>query len=394
MPLSFTNPGEIDIRLVTTFGAHVKPASTSPIGYFGTGLKYAIAIILRHHGQITIWSGLTPYQFSTRKEELRGKEFELIRMESPEGAQDLAFTLELGKNWHAWMAYRELMSNQLDEGGETQPQEGLVPPMPGATTIHISCEALQEAAKDHEEIFLQDAQPYSKNMEALPGPSPFVYYRGVRVYTHPKPFSKTYNILSQLSLTEDRTALAYQVFQALVAAQVNLQDKDQIRQVLTTPLAERELPWGSLVFLDQTEEFKEQSLSLAKSRRNDLAPGILAYLRDYRKDELPPEVENLTLLEAKVLAKARKALRALGVEITAKVCVTEDLGELVLGTVIKDQIFLSRLAFRKGTKSVAGTLLEEHIHLTHRVGDFTRGFQDICIDMLVGAAEQILQEPL
>ena len=51
--LIFTNPGIIDPRSISTFGVNAK-ASTNPIGHFGTGLKYAIATILRNDGSITI----------------------------------------------------------------------------------------------------------------------------------------------------------------------------------------------------------------------------------------------------------------------------------------------------------------------------------------------------
>ena len=54
MSIIFTNQGEIDIRAVTTFGVSVKN-DNSAIGMFGTGLKYAIAIILRH-GELSLSS--------------------------------------------------------------------------------------------------------------------------------------------------------------------------------------------------------------------------------------------------------------------------------------------------------------------------------------------------
>jgi hypothetical protein len=42
----FENPGEIDAAAIRTFGVSVKEGE-NPIGFFGTGLKYAIAILLR-----------------------------------------------------------------------------------------------------------------------------------------------------------------------------------------------------------------------------------------------------------------------------------------------------------------------------------------------------------
>jgi hypothetical protein len=70
--LVFSNPGEIDIRAATIIGVNVKQGNT-PIGYFGTGLKYAIAGIIRLGGTIEIWSGETNYFFTGRKETIRGK---------------------------------------------------------------------------------------------------------------------------------------------------------------------------------------------------------------------------------------------------------------------------------------------------------------------------------
>ena len=69
MTIYFTNPGEIDIRAVTTMGVNVKEGSSS-IGYFGTGLKYAIATLLREGQEIIIHSGLTTYYFLSFQEEI------------------------------------------------------------------------------------------------------------------------------------------------------------------------------------------------------------------------------------------------------------------------------------------------------------------------------------
>jgi hypothetical protein len=44
--LVFRTPGVLDLRALTTFGMSSKPNSTSPIGIFGTGLKYAVAVMV------------------------------------------------------------------------------------------------------------------------------------------------------------------------------------------------------------------------------------------------------------------------------------------------------------------------------------------------------------
>src|SRR4030066_94299 len=45
--ISFQNPGLIPLECITTFGLSAKDTA-NPIGQFGTGLKYAISIILRN----------------------------------------------------------------------------------------------------------------------------------------------------------------------------------------------------------------------------------------------------------------------------------------------------------------------------------------------------------
>ena len=117
--------GLIDLRAFTTFGINAKPNTNSPIGYFGPGLKYAIAVLVREGLKVTVWIGTEPHEFYCEPSNFRGKDFSLIRMRRQRGvtrkwmATDLPFTTELGKNWKLWMALRELHSNTLDENGLT-----------------------------------------------------------------------------------------------------------------------------------------------------------------------------------------------------------------------------------------------------------------------------------
>jgi hypothetical protein len=110
--LYFHNPGEIDIRGATIAGLSAKQGD-SPIGFFGTGLKYAIASVLRWQGRISIWSGTEEYKFLARSLDFRGVEFQQIMMND----QPLGFTTEYGKTWQPWQIFRELYANALDEGG-------------------------------------------------------------------------------------------------------------------------------------------------------------------------------------------------------------------------------------------------------------------------------------
>ena len=73
--ISFQNNGLIDIAAVTTMGVSVKEGDGA-IGYFGTGLKFAIATILREGGEVTLWRGLEKHIFTATLLTVRGEDFQ------------------------------------------------------------------------------------------------------------------------------------------------------------------------------------------------------------------------------------------------------------------------------------------------------------------------------
>ena len=149
--LYFTNPGEIDIRGATIAGLSAKDTNT-PIGKFGTGLKYAIASILRWGGDITIYAGPTHYQFTALDLDFRGAAFKQVAMnicpsdqagsEAPSSQTPLGFTTEYGKHWEPWEIFRELLANARDEGGDVSDTPPNHIGQPGNTTIVVNCPQL------------------------------------------------------------------------------------------------------------------------------------------------------------------------------------------------------------------------------------------------------------
>src|SRR5215469_12461812 len=97
----FGNPGLIDIRAVTVLGVNIKD-SKSPIGFFGTGFKYALATLLRHNMTLSIYRGLERTDFFSDDEMIRGQLVRMIHMRSENEvlgrSERLGFTTELGKN--------------------------------------------------------------------------------------------------------------------------------------------------------------------------------------------------------------------------------------------------------------------------------------------------------
>lgn len=238
MVINFTNPGEIDIRLLTTMGVTVKE-NDSPIGYFGTGLKYAIAGVLRLGGEVTVYSGLKEYKFLTTPQTIRGKTFDLIRMDWENGSDVLGFTTQLGKNWKPWMLYREFWSNAVDEGGSGVPWDGPLSGCADTTSIYVDCEAITEAYALHSNYFLDSFDTISSNSQLEIHPKNeniALAYRSIRMDNtiNGRESRYTYNFISSQNLTEDRTLSSiYIVIQNLVSALVTLQDRSVIHNILT-----------------------------------------------------------------------------------------------------------------------------------------------------------------
>jgi hypothetical protein len=393
--LVFSNPGEIDPRAITVLGVNAKE-STNPIGFFGTGLKYAIAVALREHCQITIQSGLRTFSFSTKPETIRGKPFDLIHMEEAGVSQPLGFTLDLGKNWLPWMAYRELWCNAKDEGGSVTVMTSPPKPVQGQTQIIVQGDAMRQAhAERHTWILSGEALVKHAACNIHEGNTEAVFYRGIAVtkLSHPSLF--TYNLQAKQKLTEDRTLDQYSTKYGITQALMEAAPPEVLRQVLLasdrTFESGLDFDWSSLTpsphFVALTEE-------LFHTRLAKLNKTALPRCRRHFKAPMHKSAA-LTKIEEKMLAKALGFLKSMGYEVSQEICIVETLGsQWNLGLAKDGKIFLPKHIFGKGTKYVTSTLLEEHLHITLELADCSRDLQDWLFDKVISLAEELHGEPL
>lgn len=291
MSIVFTTPGELDIRAFTTFGLSAKPGSDNPIGKFGTGLKNAVAMLMRNDCGIKVFIGTTEYEFLTVDDNFRGQNFKQIRMRKRQSLLkrwqyvDMPFTTELGKFWEPWQAFRELESNTRDEGGLTY-VDSSPGPESGRTTIIVSGLKFEQAYKDRDKTFLPNAltkREGDDRVQVFNEPSKHLYWRGIRVFDLDKPSVYTYNILEDMELTEDRTLKYVWQAQAKVAAYVaRSRDPKMISSVVSAnaeKFFEGRLDWD-YAYVSPSAEFKEV-LAKKKSRGAYISPRALGYYDRY-----------------------------------------------------------------------------------------------------------------
>ena len=274
----FTTPGELGLSALTTFGMSAKQ-TTNPIGFFGTGLKYAIAVLLRHDIHLTIYTGGQEYHFYTKETDFRGKTFKTCRYKAKglwKGWKyvELPFTTELGQHWELWQAFRELMSNTLDEGGELITSEhfledlevyDVVPKFEGKenTWIVVEGQAFADVVAKKDEIFLNKDNlklvTANSDVEVYKGSSRYIYYRGLRAYDlrdWEKVTMYTYNYIGKdAQLTEDRTIKYLFYVKEAIASLVAQSDNRKFIGTLLKPkdqYFEKDLDYSTVYKKNQT----------------------------------------------------------------------------------------------------------------------------------------------
>jgi hypothetical protein len=393
----FENPGEIDAAAIRTFGVSVKEGE-NPIGFFGTGLKYAIAILLRTGHAVTVQSGLSKHRFGLKDVTIRGQAFKVVTMDR----QDLGFTTQVGKTWELWMAYRELHCNCKDEGGSVYLADAAPKPAAGVTRVIVSGDDFRHE-HDNRSSFILIGEPWLKleNCEVYQGESRGVFYRGILVHRFPKAETSrfTYNITCSVDLTEDRTAKHSFMFPYMIASSIlQADDESFLNDVLAIGNQHYEHhfdfknnDWGrkpAAPFLNTVEKLTKHAAG-----RTSLSAQMV--YRTAKRETLAPATTLLVGVEAEILRKAIAFCCNLGFTVEDyPIVVTDALGPNILGMAENGRIYVSRLAFMQGTKRVAGTLIEELIHLKYKYEDETRGMQEFLLDRLVSLGEHMHGEPL
>lgn len=400
----FKTPGLVDLTALTTFGVNVKK-STNPIGQFGTGFKYAVATILRLGGAVTVFRGQRRFEFTKTQKKIRGTKFDIVTLveyggpdEIPEST-DLGFTTQLGNKWTPWMAYRELLCNTVDECGVV---EQVADPtfQNNYTKIVVSGANFDQEHEQRHRNFLfekTEAPRWSNDfsLEIWAGSAPCVYFKRVRAYDEPNglPFLLTHNLIAEVTLTEDRT-LKYDPLDSLGSYLVACDDEALLSQILLCDRswAEHHINWT----WSGTPSDAFVNVVRTNIRNPALVDSARRLVQRARLSLFVDEVE-LNAVDRSKLNRAIWFCNQIGYTVNQPIAVAASLaGDGVLGfaDVKQNKIVLSLEVFKKGTKEVAQTLLEEHIHLQFGLTDESRAMQEHLFQLTVSLGERVLGEAL
>lgn len=368
----FCNMGEMDHRSFKVFGLHAKE-SNDAFGMFGTGLKYAIAILVRLGKTIHIKSGDVEYNIRGVEEDFRGQKVQMIYAND----DHLGFTTHLGSHWELWQAYRELASNAYDEGGVVTRDKAEADQFTTVVSADIG-------EVRHEDVFLGEKPNHN-----------YVYCKGVRVYDLKTPSYFPVIMPDGTDLTEDRTVrYNFRIQEVALNNLILCHNERKVHDCLTSDNFEmRECSPTWLSDIEPGPSFKKVITLLTKeSRLHSTTLKILS--EKYADKEVydgqafdPSDRQKETVEWAKAIATDA------GYSIDDfPIVYKTDLTAGTLAQAKDNEIILTDRLLNQDRYIVLHALIEEWAHLKHGYKDLERDFQTWIFTQLAEKCVELYQK--
>lgn len=385
----YENQGTLDMRSFTIMGMNAKMKSDA-IGFFGTGLKNATAVIARIGCQLFVQDGMgNEWKLESYQDSFRDKDFTMLRLRCAVGTGkdiELPYTTELGKNWEPWMAMREFECNCGDENGQFRLASVVDEPQHGTVRIIIKGDEFIAVCRDQRREVFYDVDVGKEAKELIPGvfvaprATQHYYYRNIMVSSNQRKFSSAYNFTGSMMLTEDRTAKytfeAGERVKSLFIKQGNIEWRHRL---LTMPDAAE---WFDFDFPTQPHHYDEAVLEQIEGfwlRGRPLHADMEALVKNYAETKVTETEGELFDTDKEMLDEALLRVRMLGYpadDYAIKVFNSLPKGVLGQADDANRVIKISKLNFEQGLECLMGTLIEEWAHLQHDFRDESRTFQD------------------
>lgn len=422
------NDGEIESNSFELIGASTKRGEAGKIGFFGSGLKYSIAYMMRNGIDFKIFSGLNELKFSTVSEPLKDKSFERICI----NGKPTSYTTTMGPTWtEDWFVLREIYCNALDENScQLVKQTETVHPSEGKTRIYVQLTSSLRAVIENWDRYFSDEREKTfsvdgcytsflgsndiggattQQVKVYPRTEGVMYRRGVRVHSS-KRLLFDYEF-EYVDINEDRTAKNQGAMPYCIADIIGrFPDENYIRTVLKSS-QETETPTEYLAmsadrahggYSKKWIDFSHRVLLVVKeiSGRYDeqimrTKKEVFLIPRYFASDmkKYLPEVQILGMGQSignvgiTVVERTKKidflikevcgSLEQMKYYVPYEISVVEFDRDEVLGQadVPNKKIYLSSKLFDMGRREIALCMMEECEHITSGQEDETRAFQ-------------------
>jgi len=416
--IKIQNNKEVEKQAITLLGASSKRDDSGKIGFFGSGFKYAIAVLLRNNIDIKIYSGTKEIVVGTKKTKFRGVDFEIITIDKKE----TSLTTDIGIDWKVWFAIRELYCNAIDEGEHTISLADSPEGQKGKTNVFIKLTDETKGVLDNWNKYFSEKRKdilvesggdkiFRSNTDTI-----LIYRKGIQVYEEPKSSLYHYDLRS-VEINESRVVKnTWSVFYDitnLLKRRSTIEMAEEIFECKDT--FESKIDW------DTYEPFNNNWLS-AIAGRTLLAKETGGYFADELtgKELILPDVMVKSLKktfgdkvkvmgqkingndiivkptqkEIEVIAEGVEILKRGELNITFPINVYIPDDKNTLGMAKDGEIFISRRVLTMGRRAIIATLIEEYAHIDSGSGDKTRSFQNYLIDMFINQIEEKTGERL
>lgn len=422
--IKIQSKGRIQAEAFTLLGASSKRDDNTKIGFFGSGLKYAIAYMLREKVDFKVFSDYGEIKFTLKPSNFRETQLDIICV----NGKETSMTTSMGVDWEPWFILREIYCNAIDEGGssiETVHEKQLVP-VEDNTVFYI--EANSEFQKimnlwdyyfceNRKDILYYDMQ---ENQLFVGGEELIVYRKGIRcLFLKETKCVFNYNVgfveINESRVIKDDWDFKYKVseyFRKIADVSIiqylmkNIIGKFEYDLFWHTGSMEYNPKWLEAIgektlvpyenaghWQDEIEMFPHDFIMLPKRLVDGLQRAFAGAIKvigeaDGMKTAGDIKfVKELTEKQKSLLDDSVDFLKKAGYEIGYPIKVVDFLRKEILGQANSNTILLSQRLFEMGRKDLVACIIEENEHLITGFNDETRALQSHFIGKYVGELE-------
>ena len=418
--LEIKNENLIEKNAFHLIGACTKRGNSSAIGFFGSGLKYAIAVLLREKINFRVFCGNDEIEITTKQEIFRDKKFDVIYIDG----EKTSLTTDMGPKWKTWQSIREILCNAIDESNYSNMIVEDVHPTEESTSFYIDCEneQMQKIISGWDKYFSFDRVSVSSCVygDIFNSLDEYVniYRKGIRCYDENQKSCYDYN-LSDIEINESRIIESTARMKTIISnIWKTCATESMLNKLCDRSVGSETLEYHTIWYWcdDYSVKFGEQwykyfkdkvliprensgwfineinklnSVVLSKElirRLKRQFPDIKTSMDNYN-EKYKYKAVDMTDAEKFRIKKVLQFFEEVKIrfEYPIQVGVFEE--KSVFGRAHDGKVIVSRNAFDHGTRAIALTVLEEVAHLESQKADETREFQNYLLNQILTLLE-------